>query len=108
MNDDDYDKLKGLYGEQAARSLERVYDANSRIMEGQPRPLDAVSVFADGTWSMIFMAGHGAAVAAKAIGEAAEVAGHAIATGIEQVTKHDKPVDTPAPPAASAPDGRRK
>ena len=42
MNDDDYDKLKGVYGEQAARSLERVYDANSRIMSGEAKPLDLV------------------------------------------------------------------
>lgn len=105
MNDSDYEDLKVRVGEQAARSFERAADARERMREGRPKPLDPVSLVADNLLGNVFTLGHLAGEAAKAVGSAAERAASWIGTELQNVTQHDKPLDTPkTAPAAQSKD----
>ncbi len=87
MNQEPFDKLKSQIGEQAAIRYERAFDAGLRLMQGKGRPLDPISVFADGLLFEAHMAGH-------FVGEAAK----AVIQGLEHVTGHDKPNASPLAP----------
>jgi hypothetical protein len=105
MDQEEFDKIKARFGEQAALRFDRYYDEMLRVKQGKGSLTDVIGTVADGALFRVYAAGHLLKEGAEAVGHAAQRAASAIGTDIQHVLSHDKLLETPpAAPSASAKD----